>query len=198
LTHITTVDNGRWELEEEDPKPSLIKTTSDGEEELSYPDVFLPMVLSPSVAIEDKELVAANNFGCNATDFDGQDFEGKVALIKRGDCSSREKQGFAKAAGADAVLIYNDGASDDRMEVFFGTLSNGFLIATYIPTATLSYAVGVACLEAIQKGDDAVKISLKFETRILAFESKNLLLKSKKGDPNKTIIVYAFHDSIRG
>jgi hypothetical protein len=198
LTHITTVDNGRWELETEDPKPSLIKTTSDGEEELSYPDVFLPMILSPSVAIEDKELVAANNFGCNATDFDGQDFEGKVALIKRGFCNLAEKQGFAKAAGANAALIYNDGASEDRMEVEQGNLGDPTLIATYIPTATLSYAVGVACLEAIQKGDDAVKISLKFETRILAFESKNVILKSKKGDPNKTITVYAYHDSIRG
>jgi hypothetical protein len=187
-----------WKLEDEDPKPSLIKTTSNGEEEFSFPDDFGPMTYSPSAVIEGKELVVANNFGCNATDFDGQDFEGKVALIERGNCSFAEKQGFAKAAGANAALIYNDGASEDRMEVIFGSLGDPFLISTYIPSVGLSYAVGVACLEAIQKGDDAVKISLKFETRTLAFESKNVLLKSKKGKPDKIIIVYAYHDSRLG
>jgi hypothetical protein len=51
------------------------------------------------------ELVAANNLGCNAADFDGQDFNGKVALIKCGSCQFVDKEEVARAAGAIAAII---------------------------------------------------------------------------------------------
>jgi hypothetical protein len=188
LTYITLVKNEISQLEEEDPKPSLTKTTSGGEKEVIYPEDFIPFVYSPSADIAAVELVAANNLGCNATDFDGQDFNGKVALIKRGRCQFVEKQGLAPAA-----IIYNDGATEDRMSVFsFGTLGSP---GDYIPTVSISYADGVACLEDIPTG---VKISLEFEIRMRAVESKNLILKSKEGNPDKIIVVMAFHDSSSG
>jgi hypothetical protein len=192
LTYITLVNNAIWQLEEEDPTPSLTKTTSGGEKEFVYPEDFIPMVFSPSADIAAVELVAANNSGCNATDFDGQDFNGKVALIKRGSCQFVEKQGVAMAAGAIAAIIYNDGAAEDRMSVFSGTLSSP---GDYIPTVFISYADGVACLEDIPTG---VKISLEFETTTRAVESKNLLLKSKEGNPDRIIVVLAYHDSSSG
>ncbi|WP_458463533.1 S8 family serine peptidase [Paenibacillus sp.] len=42
------------------------------------------------------------------TDFEGQDFTGKVALIQRGELAFVEKVANAKAAGALAVIVYNN------------------------------------------------------------------------------------------
>jgi hypothetical protein len=78
------------------------------------------------------------------------------------------------------------------MSVFPGTLYN---IGDNIPTVSMSYADEVACLEDIPTG---VKISLKFETMTRAFESKNLLLKSKEENPDRVMVVLAYHDSFSG
>ena len=42
------------------------------------------------------------------TDFEGKDFTGKVALIQRGEIAFVEKIANAKAAGALAVIVYNN------------------------------------------------------------------------------------------
>lgn len=46
--------------------------------------------------------------GCTAGDYAGADVAGKIALVSRGECSFGEKAIAAKAAGADAVIIYNN------------------------------------------------------------------------------------------
>ena len=40
---------------------------------------------------------------------------GRVALVKRGICVFRDKVALAKKYNAKAVLLYNDGASPDRV-----------------------------------------------------------------------------------
>jgi len=54
-----------------------------------------------------------DNFGCNHTDYDGVDFEGKAALIPRGGCNYNVKALAVEAAGAMAALIYNDEMRSD-------------------------------------------------------------------------------------
>ncbi len=47
--------------------------------------------------------------GCEPEDFAG--FKpGNIALIQRGSCAFRKKVEHAKAAGAVAVIIFNDGS----------------------------------------------------------------------------------------
>ncbi|MCZ6536274.1 MAG: S8 family serine peptidase, partial [Gammaproteobacteria bacterium] len=54
----------------------------------------------------------ANVFGCDPV---ADDLTGKVALISRGACSFDLKFINAQAAGAAAILVYNDGANADRI-----------------------------------------------------------------------------------
>ena len=43
--------------------------------------------------------------------------EGKIALIKRGDTTFEEKAKAAEAAGAKALIVYNNTSGDIRMNV---------------------------------------------------------------------------------
>jgi Zn-dependent M28 family amino/carboxypeptidase len=59
--------------------------------------------------------------GCEAADFTSE-VGGQVALIKRGTCDFAVKAANAEAAGAIAAIIYNDGATPDRVGLVNGTL----------------------------------------------------------------------------
>ncbi len=56
----------------------------------------------------------ADNFGCNASDFNGGPGTG-VALIQRGVCFFQDKADNAEAAGYDAYIVYNDAARGDGL-----------------------------------------------------------------------------------
>ena len=57
---------------------------------------------------------AASTSGCEAADFAGLDFAGPndIALIQRGTCTFADKACNAEAAGAEAVIIFNQGNTD--------------------------------------------------------------------------------------
>ena len=66
----------------------------------------------------------ASTSGCEAGDFAGFP-AGHIALIQRGTCTFRIKVDNAAAAGASAVIVFNQGnvvPGDDRVGLFFGTL----------------------------------------------------------------------------
>lgn len=67
---------------------------------------------------------AGASSGCTADDFAGTDWSGTsdIALIKRGTCGFRVKAYNAEVAGAEAVVIYNDGADPTREGLIVGTL----------------------------------------------------------------------------
>lgn len=60
--------------------------------------------------------------GCEASDFAGFP-AGNIALLQRGSCTFRLKADNAIAAGASAVIIFNEGNTPDRMGANLGTLS---------------------------------------------------------------------------
>jgi Zn-dependent M28 family amino/carboxypeptidase len=63
--------------------------------------------------------------GCEATDFSGLDFSGPndIALVQRGACFFSEKAVNAQNAGAEAVIIFNQGNSPARMGLIVGSAS---------------------------------------------------------------------------
>ncbi|WP_051251528.1 S8 family serine peptidase [Paenibacillus harenae] len=69
-------------------------------------------------------------------DFEGKDLNGKAALIARGSISFAEKSLNAQAAGAAAVIIYNNEPGN-----FGGTLGEE---GNYIPTLSISQEDGLA------------------------------------------------------
>jgi hypothetical protein len=77
--------------------------------------------------------------GCEAADFAGFS-AGSIALLQRGTCTFAMKAANAQAAGALAVLIFNQGNTTDpsRLDAFFGTLQATFTL----PVLALSYDLG--------------------------------------------------------
>ncbi len=90
----------------------------------------------------------ATDSGCS-TDLDGvtpeNDFvgfpAGNIALVQRGFCTFAEKVQNAQAAGASAVIIFNQGNTPDREGLIIGTLAP--LVAS-VPVVGGSFANGVA------------------------------------------------------
>jgi Zn-dependent M28 family amino/carboxypeptidase len=85
----------------------------------------------------------ASTSGCEAADFTGLDFSGPndIALIQRGTCDFGLKADNAEAAGAEAVIIFNQGNTPDREALIVGTLGD---FEVGIPVVGASFDNGVA------------------------------------------------------
>ncbi|MBP8306098.1 MAG: PEP-CTERM sorting domain-containing protein [Burkholderiaceae bacterium] len=81
----------------------------------------------------------ANTSGCEAADFMGM-LDGSIALIQRSLCTFEQKVLNAQAAGADGVLIFNQGNTADRLGLFGGTLGDNNVID--IPVLSTTYGLG--------------------------------------------------------
>jgi len=87
------------------------------------------------------DLPRASTSGCEADDFGGFP-AGNIALVQRGGCNFSVKAINAEAAGASAVVIFNQGNSPDREGLITGTLGAADVVD--IPVVGGSYSDGVA------------------------------------------------------
>ena len=87
----------------------------------------------------------ASTSGCEAADFAGLDWSGpsNIALIQRGTCSFGIKAQNAQNAGAEAVIIFNQGDTPLRVDLIVGTLLPDGAAVT-IPVVGASFADGAA------------------------------------------------------
>jgi Zn-dependent M28 family amino/carboxypeptidase len=101
-------------------------------------------VLGGNIVPVDLDLGLGNTStsGCEASDFDPNDFLGPddIALIQRGACAFATKAINAEAAGAEAVIIFNQGNAPGRFDIINGTL--GGPVGT-IPVLDVAYDDGV-------------------------------------------------------
>jgi Zn-dependent M28 family amino/carboxypeptidase len=91
---------------------------------------------------------ATSSSGCEAADFGGLDFSGSadIALVQRGTCFFSTKAANAEAAGAEAVIIFNQGNSATRLGPVSGNATSfpdGSPSNLGIPVAGASFAAGV-------------------------------------------------------
>ena len=127
----------------------------------------------------------ASTSGCEASDFAGLDFSGDndIALVQRGTCFFGTKAYYAEQAGAEAVIIFNQGNTPDRegLIVADGTSIDEPIpgapgpVTHGIPVVGASFADGVALA---QPGSTAFIEVLPAETRtdynvIAELEGKN-------------------------
>ena len=86
--------------------------------------------------------------GCEAADFAGLDFSGPadIALVQRGTCAFAVKALNAEAAGAEAVIIFNQGNTPEREGLIVGTLGGDNVVG--IPVVGASFADGAALAQA--------------------------------------------------
>ena len=87
----------------------------------------------------------ATTSGCEATDFAGFT-PGDIALVQRGTCTFAAKALNAEAAGAGAVIIFNQGDTALREGLIVGTLGGTGVVD--IPVVGASFADGAALAQA--------------------------------------------------
>jgi Zn-dependent M28 family amino/carboxypeptidase len=131
----------------------------------------------------------ASTSGCEASDFAGLDFSGSsdIALIQRGTCPFAQKVQNAEAAGAEAVVIFNQGNDPTREGLIVGTLAP---FSASVPVVGASFADGVALA---QPGSTALVQVDPPENR----PQVNVLAESQRGDPNNVVMAGAHLDSVQ-
>ncbi len=145
------------------------------DEELSY-DLRL-MAYNPSEDYEDLinqslELVYVG-LGY-PEDFEGLDLTGKMAFIKRGEIAFVDKIANAKAAGAEAILMFNRDGLDEHIAYYLGDSIH------YIPTLDMRGDEGRALLAMMEETPTHEPMILNIENRELKLENNEPI--QKPGD----------------
>ena len=132
----------------------------------------------------------ASTSGCEAADFTGLDFTGSndIALIQRGTCTFAEKAVNAEAAGAEAVIIFNQGNDPTREALIVGTLVPSPAEIT-IPVVGASFDDGVALS---QPGSTAHVRVVPNETRT----DVNVIAELPGRNANNVVMAGAHLDSV--
>ncbi len=132
----------------------------------------------------------ANSSGCEAADFAALDFSGPtdIALIQRGTCTFGVKALNAEAAGAEAVIIFNQGDTLLREALIVGTL--GGLNIVGIPVVGASFADGAALAQA---GSTALVDVDPSESR----PQVNVIAELAGTNDNNVVMAGAHLDSVR-
>jgi len=109
--------------------------------------------------------------GCDPLTNDG-DISGNIALIRRGTCAFTDKYNNAAAAGAVAIIVYNDGTTPGRIAPF-----EMYAPGTTIPGAMISFPDG-DLIETTVSGGGSVTgtigpgVPTSQENRIAGFSSR--------------------------
>lgn len=124
--------------------------------------------------------------GCEAADFAGFPV-GNIALIQRGTCTFAVKALNAEAAGASAVIIFNQGNTPAREGLIVGTLAPS---SVNIPVVGASFADGAALSQA----GSTARIKVDPAQNITQY---NVIAESRNGDPNNVVMAGAHLDSVQ-
>ena len=136
----------------------------------------------------------ASSSGCEAADFAGLDFSGPadIALIQRGTCNFGTKAQNAENAGAEAVIIFNQGNTPDREALIVAdasSLDDGTVVSHDIPVVGASFANGVALS---QPGSTAFINVDPAETRT----DYNVIAELEGKNPDNVVMAGAHLDSV--
>ncbi|HLZ36652.1 MAG TPA: M28 family metallopeptidase [Mycobacteriales bacterium] len=144
-------------------------------------DVVVPIGARP---------VNTSTSGCEASDF-ARFVRGNIALVQRGRCTFAQKVDNAVAAGARAVLLFNEG-QPGRTAPIDGTLSR----PKSIPVLELSYADGAALVAQVRAGG-ATSARLSVAVQVdPARPTFNVVAESRGGNPANVVMAGAHLDSV--
>ncbi len=132
----------------------------------------------------------ASTSGCEAADFAGFT-AGNIALIQRGTCFFRDKVTNATAAGASAVIVFNQGnvvPNDDRLGLFFGTLDPP---VAAIPAVSTTFALGEQLATTAN-----LRMRVAVNATLKTTNTFNLLADTPGGRADRLVVVGAHLDSV--
>ena len=117
---------------------------------------------------------------------------GSIALTQRGGCSFALKAYNAQAAGASAMILFNQGNDPTREGLIVGTLvvAAGTPGPVTIPVVGASFASGVSLAQPSSTAHILVEAP-RTVTQV------NVLAESKGGDPNNVVMAGAHLDSVQ-
>ena len=133
----------------------------------------------------------ASTSGCERSDFAGFP-RGAVALVQRGTCVFRTKVANAVAAGASAVVVFNEG-NPDRRGVFGGTLGTP---QSSVPALAASFDVGEALRRGVRNGRTGVEVELGTDVVAETRRTRNVIAESRGGSPRNLVVAGAHLDSV--
>jgi len=165
-----------------DVAPMEYSGAGDVTAEVTPVDLVLPPTPTPS-----------STSGCEASDFAGFP-DGNIALIQRGTCFFRDKVENALAAGASAVIIFNEGqvlAEEDRTTLINGTLDPP---QTTIPVLDATFAVGDELAALAAEGPLEVRVAT--DVHVDERTTTNVIADSPSGRTDRTVMVGAHLDSV--
>jgi Zn-dependent M28 family amino/carboxypeptidase len=133
----------------------------------------------------------ASSSGCEASDFAGLDFSGTndIALIQRGSCTFGVKAINAEAAGAEAVILFNQGdalGAGDRFGLIVGTLGGPNVVD--IPVVGASFAQG----QALAAAGSTAQVKVDFLTKT----SYNVIAELEGNNDDNVVMAGAHLDSV--
>jgi Zn-dependent M28 family amino/carboxypeptidase len=129
--------------------------------------------------------------GCEHSDFAGFP-RGAVALLQRGSCTFREKVANAIAAGAGAVVVFNDGSAG-RRGLFTGTLGAPQVA---LPVLAASFDLGVELRNGIRNGPTGRTVTLETDVIAERRKARNVIAETRTGKTDRVVVVGAHLDSV--
>ncbi len=124
--------------------------------------------------------------GCSARHWEGFPV-GAIALVQRGTCTFTDKVVGAQAAGASAVILFNEGQSDRR------DLLQGNMEPSTIPVLGARTAVAEAIVAALAGGPVTATLTVAAETTV---GSSWNILADLPGERPEMVVVGAHLDSV--
>ena len=192
------------EMEQTAPTPTVYTNEDDfltmdysGAGDVTAAVTPIDVVLTDPVVVDsgcDGEFaeVGDGGFGNIVPDPDGPDdfagfTEGNIALIQRGTCTFALKVANADAAGASAVIIFNQGNTPGRSGVLAGTLGG----PTDLPTLGISFALGS---ELATTAGLEMRVATNTQSEIR--QTRNVIAETHGGRTDRVVVVGAHLDSV--
>lgn len=179
--------------------PELTKNTPT-EEVFVHEEDFLSLVargrseISGEIQAVDL-LIPASHTNSSSSGCDKEDFidfvPGNIALIQRGTCTFLTKIENAIAAGAQGIIIFNEG-NEGRT----GVISSRIPASRDIPILGARFAVGDSLRNGIMHGATGVGVHMKVDVEEIQKVVQNLIAETE-GDKNRVMVVGAHLDSVR-
>ncbi len=142
---------------------------------------------------------AVSTSGCEAADFTGLDWSGPadIALVQRGTCFFGTKAHYAQQAGAEAVVVMNQGNTPDREELIVADATS---VDPPIPGAPGPVTHGIPVVGA--SSQDGIALTAAGSTahvQVLPAETRtdhNVIAELPGKDPDNVVMAGAHLDSV--
>jgi len=136
--------------------------------------------------------------GCEAADFAGMP-RGAIALMQRGTCGFADKAFNAAAAGAAAVILFNEGQPGRDGPLFADVgpdPDNDPEALAPIPVLSTPFALGAELAGGVTNGRTRTLARVKAEWTFGELPTSNVIAETKGGDPDNVIVIGAHLDSV--